>query len=229
MLRTYFIALAAIPAAVFAVPAAAQTAADPASEVGPYGVARAGVAIDTDYRFRDADVPNGTRFSRDVDFGRGFAGEVGAGYDLGLFRIEGTVGYSAANLDLDENVSGLSENGRLRSLTLGLSGYVDLPISANIVPYLGGGVGASRVDARQNRVAATPAAVTAFDDTDWGFNWHLDAGVGFNLTPATTVEVGGRYSRTTSLEFHGVGAGSAEGFRARLSSMSALLGVRQRF
>lgn len=65
---------------------------------------------------------------------------------------------------------------RLRSLNLGLSAYADIPLDEMIVPYIGGGIGASRVDGLLTRGWGTPATVASFDDKDWGFQWHLDAG-----------------------------------------------------
>lgn len=221
--------------AVLAATAASPAAAQDADRSGPYAVARAGVAADSDLKFKDRDAAAPSTVRRNEDLKPGFTGELGAGYDLGGFRLEGTVGYANASLDRDRaGGAGLSVDGRARQLTLGLSGYADIPTGSAITPYVGGGVGASRVDARLSRTGGTPAAGSRFSGKDWGFQWHVDAGVGIRAAENTTVDIGARYTRTSALEFQGlsgpVGAGAvADGFKPRLSSVSALVGVRQRF
>lgn len=238
--------------------ASAQTAPAPrAHEAAPYVVARAGVQIDSDLKLRRPDTVAPSRLLRDIDAKPGVTGELGAGYDFGGFRLEGTVGYGTAAVDrewLSDRTS--TGSGRLKSLDLGVAGYVDLIPGARFSPFLGGGIGASRVDARVARLApavvatgttaprpGTPAARAAeagrigtrMDDRDWGFKWHLDAGAGYNVAPGTTLEIAGRYSRTTSLDLQGrsiaaVGRPAVtRSFEPRQSSASILLGLRQKF
>jgi opacity protein-like surface antigen len=226
MFSTYR-AASLIPFAAVAIgltaPAHAQ---DQTSTDGPYAVARAGVAIDSDLAPRE-NPP--AVLNDDIDFGSGFAGEIGGGYKFSNFRIEGTVGYSSVKIDDERSGGGFADNGRLRSLNLGLSAYADIPLDEMIVPYIGGGIGASRVDGRLTRGLGTPATVASFDDKDWGFQWHLDAGVGIKATDRTTIELGARYTRTNSLSFDGrLNAGPAT-YEPRLSSVSGMIGIRQAF
>lgn len=224
MSRFVLAAASLAAAALFTTSASAQS---DEKVTGPYAVARAGVAADSDIRLRDRDAEFGA-FRRDSDFKPGFTGELGGGYDFGGFRLEGTVGYANAKLDRErQQIAGA--DGRARSLNLGLSGYVDIPLGQVIVPYLGAGIGASRVKASFLRPGVVPGADSRFSGNDWGFSYHVDAGVGVRVAPATTVEFGARYMRTTKLDYDGRTGLVAQSFRPRLSSVSAMVGVRQVF
>ncbi len=220
--------IAAAALCAVASPSFAQDAA-PDAATGAYGVVRAGVAVDSDLRFRDRDRAAPSTLPKNADFKPGFTGEIGAGYDLGAFRLEGTVGYSQVKLDRKRAGAGFADDGRVRALNLGVSGYFDIPVSETVTPFVGGGVGATRVEGRLARSIGTPAAVSAFRDRDWGFQWHLDAGVGIKAGDRTTVELGARYTRTSALKFEGANGARAAEFGPRLGSTSVMVGLRQGF
>jgi opacity protein-like surface antigen len=236
---------------VAAQPALAQ------SQPGPYGVARAGVQLDADLKGPKPATNNNPKaptptptttgvLPRDIDAKPGFTGELGMGYDFGGFRLEGTVGYSNAALNADRLTDRtLTGSGRMRSLDLGVAGYVDFNPAGQFKPFIGAGIGASRVDLRATRLALpatgrTPAVVAAaagtrISDRDWGFRWHLDAGAGYALTPTTTLELAGRYTRTSGLDFTSQTRATAGAtpvtqiYKPRASSTSLMLGLRQKF
>lgn len=226
------IATLSIMAAVAASPALAQTADAPAPDSsGAYGVVRAGAAVDSDFKFKDRDAAAPRNVRKDEDFKAGFNGELGIGYAAGPARIEGTVGYTRVSIDGDRTGGA---NGRSKQLNLGLSAYVDIPSGSMITPYVGGGVGASRVEANYARVGGTPVSGSRFSGRDWGFQWHFDAGLGVQVAQKTSVELGARYTRTSALEYHGfsgpVGTGAiVDSFKPRLASLSVLAGIRQKF
>jgi opacity protein-like surface antigen len=229
------IGLSALAALSAMAPSAASAQESPPQ--GIYGVARAGLAIDTDARFPSSDTTAPATFQRDTDHKPGVTGELGLGYDFGAVRIEGTVGYATARLDRKKaQAGGFFVDGRTKALTLGLAGYVDIATGSAFTPYLGGGIGASRVDMRLSRLSGTPSAGSRFDDRDWGINWHADAGVAIAAGRSTTVDIGARYSRVSSLDFEGrtgtataMPSAAADAFRPRLSSWSAMIGLRQAF
>jgi opacity protein-like surface antigen len=224
--KLFPLSLAALAACIASAPATAQDA----PSTGVYGVARAGITLDTDARFPDEDSRAPATVQRNTDYKRGVKGEIGLGYATGPFRLEATAGYQTAKLDEQRaSTVGFTADGRVKALTFGVAGYIDIAASERIVPYIGGGVGASRINSRLSRVTGAPADGSRFSDKDWGLNWHLDAGVGIVATPSTTIELGGRYSRTSKLEFTGVSGGAPDSFRPRLSSWSAMLGIRQVF
>lgn len=231
---TYLIHIAAAITAT-AVTMAAPAAAQNVAESGPYAVARAGVQVDSELRFRDADRLAPSSFSRDVDYKPGFTGEIGGGYDLGGFRIEGTVGYTRTVVDEEQNSpAGFDLSGRQKSLDLGVAAYADFNRAGTVRPYVGGGIGASRVDMQVASVSNASTAGSGINDRDWGFRWHLDAGVGLQVAQNTMVELGARYTRTSSLRFDGQnGLAGADpqvaSFEPRLSGTAVTLGLRQQF
>lgn len=218
------LAAASVVAAALATSAHAQSVD---KLTGLYAVARAGVAADTDIRLRGQGADLGA-FRRDNDFKPGFTGELGGGYDFGGFRLEGTVGYATTKLDRERQQI-VGADGRARSFNLGLAGYVDIPLDKVIVPYVGGGIGASRVKASLMRPGTGAGGSSSYSGNDWGFAYHLDAGVGVRVAPATTIEFGARYMRTTKLDYDGRTGLIAQNFRPRLSSLSAMVGIRQVF
>ncbi len=224
MSRILYSVAAAIGICAAASPSFAQD-----TGTGAYGVVRAGVAVDSDAKFRDRDRAAPSSFPKNIDYKPGFTGEIGAGYDLGAFRLEGTVGYSQVKLDRKRAGTSFADDGRVRALNLGLAGYFDIPVSEAVVPFVGGGIGASRIDARLARASATPTSTSAFRDKDWGFQWHLDAGVGIKAAERTTIELGARYTRTSALRLEGANGVTATDFRPRLANTSIMLGVRQGF
>lgn len=201
---------------------------------GTYGVVRAGVAPDTDARFRADDTAAPATFQRNTDFKPGFTGEIGLGYKFGSIRVEGTAGYATAKLDRERaQAGGFTADGRARVFTLGVAGYYDFAPKSKISPYVGGGLGASRVTMRLSRLGGAPLAGSRFDGRDWGLTWHADAGVGIAAGRSTAIDIGARYSRTSALRFDGrtglatgTPAAAADSFRPRLSSWAAMIGVR---
>lgn len=259
VIRGFAVTVAAC-AGIVTQPALAQTKAS-----GPYAVARAGVQVDADLRLPKTpktgpaaagQTPAPSIMPQGIDAKPGFTGELGMGYDFGGFRLEGTVGYDTASVNTKRLAEkGFRADGRVKSLDIGVAGYVDLNPGGSINPFLGGGIGASRVDATASRLidpapATAPAAGarpapsaglagTRINSRDWGFRWHLDAGVAFALTPETTLELAGRYTRTSSLTLNGTSSRLAtatvpaitttQSFKTRASSTSLMLGIRQAF
>jgi opacity protein-like surface antigen len=228
---------ACVPMLAMAAPAMAQSADADKSE-GIYAVARAGVTFDNEAKFEAADRTAPATFPAEVDHKRGFTGELGIGYDLGPVRLEATGGYSRFGVDKDSKdnaaAAGVVLAGRTRQFDLGVSAYVDFNEDGVIVPYLGGGIGAARVDGKISALGGTPASGSRFDDKDWGFRWHLDAGLALKAAPRTSIELGARYSRTSGLEFDGhqgpvAAGGTGRTYSPDFKNFSLMMGVRQSF
>jgi opacity protein-like surface antigen len=83
--------------------------------------------------------------------------------------------------------------------------YVDLGSWHGISPFVGAGIGAANVKIssfRDSGIAyavandpssAFPTQAYANDHDEWNFAWALYAGLGFQVTPATTIEFAYRY------------------------------------
>ena len=222
-------------------PASAQQAAP-----GAYAVARAGAQVDSDVKpsqvLKKGQTVSKTAptLPKNIDNKSGFTGELGMGYDFGGFRLEGTAGYDTANINAkalsDKNYIGA---GRLKSFDLGVSAYVDLIQDGPFKPFVGGGIGASRVKYSADRYARNanpgtlqPAASMA--GKDWGFRWHVDAGASYDVTPETSIELLGRHSRTSGMQMKGVTidqdlSRTTPTYKLKSSSTSIMVGLRQKF
>lgn len=169
-------------------------------------------------------------FKKDSKYKAGLTGEIGGGYDFGMFRLEQTIGYSDLKLDHKKSdTDSISSDGRSRMFSVIVSGFVDIPVSKLIVPYVGGGAGIARVDSKLSGTDTSSGDTSSFDGKKYGLLLHADAGIGFNVAPHTTLEVGGRYTRISGLKFKGENLGVETNFKPKLSSLSGLVGVRYVF
>ena len=195
--------LAAVAAAAFATPA---TARDNSGYVG----------IDAGILFpRNQDIeaaidfttpPDGVTDFATADVGRarwknGYDVDLRGGYDFGMFRLEGELGYKRAkgkDLRLDDNFLVALNSGAGTSLTsddfdLGhvsvLSGMVNALLDFGGNDGVGGFVGAG----------AGYARVKEFSDSDSGFAWQVLAGVYTPLSDNIDIGIKYRYFSTGNL------------------------------
>ncbi|MBB3957188.1 outer membrane protein [Novosphingobium sediminicola] len=198
-------------------PALAQQAD---TDKGIYGVGRVGATFGTGQKL--GSLPDRSAFSADSDYKPGITGELGIGYDFGLFRVEQTAGYTQFKPKASSGAIGNTD-----AFTVSVAGYVDIPTGTRFEPYVGAGAGAARVQARAAQSANSLSS--AYNGKDWGFLWHADAGVGYRLTSKMTVEVGGRYSQIGSLSFSGQNNTINTTYHPKLNTWSGAIGLRYRF
>lgn len=164
---------------------------------GLYAVARAGGMANPSLKF-DTNALTALMNGEDtVKYKRAPFGEIGGGYNFGGVRVEETLGYSSSD-------ARIADAGRARLFSLTLSGFADIPVSAVIVPYVGGGMGAVRIDSSFSWSDANTG--DRFQSRSWGPFWHVDAGVGFHMSRRITIELGGRYVRSLSMKRLGHGS-----------------------
>ena len=190
-MRSYLLAAAA--AAAIATPALAR-------DGSPYVGIEGGLMIveDTDQSVR---VDDGTRFDQGLilDFKRGLDADVIAGYDFGVFRLEGELGYKrlrlddvavsdalAANLGItNDDDFDISSHGSVLSIMA--NGLVDFGNDDGWSGYIGAGIGRARV-----RLAG---------DSDSSLAWQGIAGVRAAITPNVDLGLKYRYFRTGNVNF----------------------------
>ncbi|WP_442678809.1 outer membrane protein [Sphingomonas sp. ASY06-1R] len=208
--------------------ATAAHAQDEEPVTGVYAVARVGASINPKQKLKSDDISSSS-FTDSSKFKTGLTGQIGGGYDFGMFRIEQTIGYNNDDLKLKNLDNNQVASGRTRSFSMSLAGYVDIPLHSIIVPYVGGGVGAARVEANMVRVDGTTGLGSSYSGKDWGLLWHADAGIGIQVAARTTLEVGARYSQTSRLSFAGQNFGTATSYQPTLRALSGTIGVRHVF
>lgn len=191
---------------------------------GFYAVARAGASVNPELKF-DSEALGVSAISDDtVKYKVAPFGEVGGGYSFGKFRVEETLGYSSSD------AKSSNAQGRARFYYLTVSGFADIPVTDVVVPYVGGGMGAVRVDSDLSWANALTNTDVTIQGKAWGPFWHVDAGVGFRVAPKITVDLGVRYAKSFS-SMKGIGHDDNDGLVpvAQFNAASALLGARYHF
>jgi opacity protein-like surface antigen len=153
-------------------------------------------------------------WNTELDNGYTISGEVGFFYDTGL-RSGIEIFYSDPDVAKHSNVrlggAGLDgvdaaviagsptalgaavgqvlsrDDGNIRNLALFANAYYDFNRSGNFRPYIGAGLGVSRVE-----VSYRPSWINVIDDDDTIFAWQGKAGVSWSLSPRT--EIYGEYA-----------------------------------
>lgn len=76
-----------------------------------------------------------------------------------------------------------------------VNAYLDLGTWHGITPFVGAGVGAANVKISDFTDVGTSVGSVAYgaDHDEWNFAWALYAGVGYEITPALTLELAYRY------------------------------------
>ena len=195
--------LAAVAAAAIASPAMAR---DGSPYVGIEGGFMIVEDIESDVVTRRGALTTSIVDAYKIDFKPGIDVDALAGYDFGMFRVEGELGYKRASIDdvrlstaLGANLGVTDANfdfdSRGTVLSLMANGLVDFGDDDGWAGYIGGGVGRARV-----KLAG---------DRDSAFAYQGIAGVRRAITPNIDLGLKYRYFRTASLRFNDDFVGTA--------------------
>lgn len=177
-------------------------AATPSQAQGPWYGSVNGNAV----WVSDPDWSSNIGVSGDLEFDSGWGIDGALGYSLSGslqgFRVEGEVGYRSNDID-KVNVNNFGQfpgaTGDADVWTGLVNGYYDIDLGSNFIPYVGAGLGVARVSGK----ITVPGA--AISDNDTVFAYQLSAGVGYAVSPTTTLFAGYRYLATDDLDFSGGG------------------------
>ena len=122
----------------------------------------------------------------DEDIAEGYDIDGFAGYDFGLFRVEGEAAYKHVEAEETQAV-GLTPGVDVSVISGMVNGLFELG-DENVSAYAGGGVGY--------------AHVKQFGDSDNAFAWQLIAGASVPVSSNVDVGLKYRYFRTAGLNFH---------------------------
>lgn len=211
-------------AATLSIPSQAEAQARLTGSSGLYAVGRIGGGVMPKQKIDLDDLS--AAFPDEAEYEFGPVGEVGVGYQLGRLRFEQTVGYSSSDLDFGDEGDGAE--GGVKQLNIVAAGYFDFPISDTFVPFIGGGVGASRVEG-DLKTSAGGAEPVGYGGEEWGLLWHADAGVGVRLSPRATLDLSVRYTRTSGLKFESVNAALDANYEPDVEHIGGLIGLRYAF
>ncbi len=140
----------------------------------------------------------------DKNFESGPTFGVGAGYQIndylrldGMVEYRGEVGFHGLDTWVDDDGNNRFNNytGKKSEWLLMANAYADLGDFGGFVPYVGAGIGASRVTIHSFRDAGidpSGAPTLAYADaaSKWNLAWALHAGVGFKATDRMTIDLG---------------------------------------
>lgn len=153
----------------------------------------------------------------DARFGKTFSGAIGIGYQFNdMVRADFTTDYFQNDFD-GRGVSTLACGGEAAGTTCGLSaqadydaiglmanGYVDLGTLAGFTPYVGAGLGSTRISFDDASVSGAcvsgvcaGGASTTYDyhgESSWRFTYAVMAGVSYDVSERLKLDLGYRYS-----------------------------------
>lgn len=180
-----------------------------------YAVGRFALSF-TDGTAKDED---GAKYG-DFDVGNGGL-DVGVGIKLNdLFRAEVTYNYRGGG-ENEKTVYGSyyeSQKYNVTSSAFMLNGYIDVPVSSQIKPYIGAGVGFADVE---YSVKYEGTGKGKAKDSSTEFSYNFAAGIGLEMNKQVTWDIGYRY-----VDF---GSFKKDGLKFETSANEILLGVRYSF
>jgi opacity protein-like surface antigen len=126
------------------------------------------------------------------DLGKGVSGGAGIGYKSDWLRSDITVDYTA--MDYRGTIASPDDTtAKFGAITGLFNGYLDLGTWYCLTPYVGVGLGASRIKTSDFVSTQAPPFTAGLSNTQWKFAWALMAGTAINFTPSFAVDVGYRY------------------------------------
>ena len=141
----------------------------------------------------------------DLKFDDGTGWETGLGYDFGRIRTEVSYGESINEIEsitatIDEGIlSGTSvassASGDLKIKNVLINGYLDFPIGKKLTPYIGAGIGGSKLDIENITV---DGEVLESANT-WLFGYQGKLGLSYALTNNFNIFGEGTYSAFSDL------------------------------
>ncbi len=195
MRKTSFLLSFFVPALLAAAPAAAQTAQQ---ATGKYLEINLAGAFNADSDIKDYKKANGSSLDSSIVFNESAVFDGALGYDFGLFRIDGSIGYQKAELDKVHEAGVIYPSpGSISVLTLMGSGYIDIPTSSAIKPFIGAGAGLARLDFS---VSGAPVTFTS-DDSSTVFAYHFTVGTMYQINPQLSLGMSYRYLGTSEGSF----------------------------
>jgi opacity protein-like surface antigen len=148
---------------------------------------------DLGYRFQlfdsASDVVNDYINSKMAD---PFVAGVGAGYKFKWFRFDVTGDYGGPSSFSGATDNGNSVSAKVDTYTVMFNGYLDLGTWSGFTPYVGAGIGKSRMEI--HNFVTTPAPTNPVSAKYmWNIAWSAMVGVSYDLSNNLLIDVGYRH------------------------------------
>ena len=193
----------------------------PGVKAGWYAAFDAGTVFLEDSSSTATDPLGSVSFDTKFDTGYGVHGAIG--HSWGEFRLEGEVSYRTNDLDTFDitnvtlaGIGSLSDvgngdfSGDVSALGFMANAWYDFNTGSPWKPFVGGGLGLARISINDVSITSLtllgvpiPLAspVPLADDDDWVFAYQVGAGLGFEVTPTTTISLGYRFFGSADPDF----------------------------
>ena len=150
----------------------------------------------------------------------GVSAAVAMGHKFEKLRFEGETLYQKNDFD-NASFSGteVALDGAASILTFLANGYFDYKTRSNFTPYLGAGIGVSRIFVKEFLVPGTGMA--CWSDEDYVFTYQLGIGLEYVLLDDVSIELNYRYFVPSDPNFDTI--------QAEFSSHNIFLGLRVYF
>lgn len=154
----------------------------------------------------------------------------------GSFLLGGGIGYQVTDyfrtdLTLDymtrSKFSSDRDESRMSALSLLANAYVDLGNFNGITPYVGAGIGGTRV--KWDDVVDTQNGGVLPGAANWRFTWALMAGLSYDLTDSLKLDAGYRFRRVEGGKMFDGNYQVGAGFDKRLDIHDVRVGLRYQF
>lgn len=200
-----------------------------ASQAGdPYFAFAGGLNFVSPMTFNSTDYPLSS-FRRTLNFDGGFIGTAAVGHYLGpSFRAEGELSFRANTLNnvtvQGEGVASLNSGG-VNAFGIMGNGWFDIANPTKVTPYVGGGLGAARINLNMDTSAGGGIREIDVSSAQWVFAYQLGAGLAFAMNNGAKITLDYRYFATSefSVPFTGDNAGTAT---ANYAAQSVMVGLR---
>ena len=149
----------------------------------------------------DSDI-KGAQGNPSIEYDRGYALGVAAGYAFMFARFEAEIAYQKNDMD---KVSWVGQaptpvKGDVTNLSFLVNGYYDFTNHTAITPYVGAGLGFARVSVGTLSIPATAQVQPSDDDNVLAY--QIGAGVGVALSRELTLDFKYRYYGTQNVKFN---------------------------
>ena len=161
----------------------------------------------------DSDVTDtfaGGSATGEIEFDTGYGLSGALGYSWGGFRLEGEISYRKNDLDQIQvdtfTVAGLvltslgtfNLEGDTDAWGFMANGWYDIDTGTPWVPFLGAGLGVAKIGID---IESLGGVAISYDESDTVFAYQVGAGLGYRITPTTTVSLAYRFFGTSDPEF----------------------------
>lgn len=171
---------------------------------GPYVSGFMGISVPLNTNVAGFDYYVDKSFDERVEFDPGINLGGTAGYDFGIFRLEGELSYKEGEIANISDKAGTyryrNVDGTLGALGMMFNAFFDLRNASPVTPYLGGGIGFAAMHLSDTFVPGDRLPIYQEDD-DSVFAYQVGAGLEVALNPRLSLDFGYRYFATTKARF----------------------------